>query len=633
MHASRNWGAIIRSSSFFKSDALLNALAGVLVVSSVATAAANNPPDVPVNYWPPRGQIGEPLCTYLQWGGTDPDGDALTYDVYFGPTSPPPLISSNQTSNVHVLPGLQTATTYRWRIVVRDEHGAETSGDEWVFTTKSTNGPPTVPASPNPANIATNQLVTGVLRWFSHDHDNFCDLTFDIYFGTNPSPPHIATVVDQLTYDVGTLNFLTTYYWQIIARDHLGVETVGPVWSFSTKGNSAPNVSQPHPVNGGAGGTSTLVTWSAIDVDEQPMTHFVYFGPNSPPPLVATNLTEPTFDPGLLQSGVTYYWQVVSYDGQLFSSSPIWSFVARIPGDVVPDNTLTAEDAACAMQVFFVNADCGGSGASLTADANCDGYVTPGDARCIHREAIGLGCDICQDAVAPVAPQEPSTAPVVSLSYWSINGNTLIVRLVADATTSFNAFGLYTWGSPSVVLAEAVQRGSSNNFDVWEQRQVSSQFTYVGGYALANQSAGPDAEFIELRYDISGGMPNSIAIDGFVDDLAGANQVYVDLNLVAADRIPTVLALHQNFPNPFNPQTTIAYDLPTTTTTERVRLRVVDVSGRVVRTLVDEDQPGGSYRVRWEGKNDRDEVVSSGIYFSVLDARGSRQTRKLVLLK
>jgi flagellar hook assembly protein FlgD len=64
-----------------------------------------------------------------------------------------------------------------------------------------------------------------------------------------------------------------------------------------------------------------------------------------------------------------------------------------------------------------------------------------------------------------------------------------------------------------------------------------------------------------------------------------------------------------------------------------VRLRIVDVTGRVVRTLVDQDQAGGSYRVTWEGKDNRGENASSGIYFSVLDARGTRQTRKLVLLK
>jgi hypothetical protein len=93
------------------------------------------------------------------------------------------------------------------------------------------------------------------------------------------------------------------------------------------------------------------------------------------------------------------------------------------------------------------------------------------------------------------------------------------------------------------------------------------------------------------------------------------------------------LALHQNHPNPFNPQTTISYDLPASSKPERVRLWIIDISGRVVRTLVDEEQAGGSYQIEWQGRDDRGEAVSSGVYFYVLDVAGERRTRKLVLLK
>ena len=614
---------------------LSSALVTALAIFSPAIAAANNPPNEPLFEDPINGETNEWLCTALRWGATDPDGDDLRYDVYFGPNSPPPLVATNHNSDVYILPGLEQATTYRWRIVARDQHGAETSSPEWFFTTRPTTFPPTVPGFPRPPDNSTNQLVTDPLRWISNDQDGGCDLTFDVYFGTSPTPPFVATVVDERTYDPGTLNFLTTYYWQIVAYNHLGLQSVGPVWSFTTKANSAPNApSQPNPLNGAAASTTPQLAWSTSDIDGQTLTYFVYFGENFPPPLVASNLTEATFAPGTLQSGVTYHWQVVAHDGALFSSSLPWSFTARIPGDVVADDTLAVDDAACAMQVYFVNADCGGSGAYITADANCDGNVTPADARCIHREAIGLGCDICQDAVAPAAPVKPSISATVSLSSWLIEGNTLVVRLSAQGVADFDAFGLYTWSIPNVPLLDALPRGASQAFDVWDRRVVSSQYTYVGGYKLESQTIGPDPEFIELRYDISGGMPNSIGIDGFVDALAGASLVYLDLDtMVDAGPIPTTLALRQNFPNPFNPQTTIAYDLPATSSEARVRLRIVDVAGRVVRTLVDEDQPGGTYRAHWEGKNDRGEAVSSGVYFYVLDARGSRQTRKLVLLK
>jgi hypothetical protein len=90
------------------------------------------------------------------------------------------------------------------------------------------------------------------------------------------------------------------------------------------------------------------------------------------------------------------------------------------------------------------------------------------------------------------------------------------------------------------------------------------------------------------------------------------------------------LRLSQNVPNPFNPQTTIGYDLPSSA---YVRLMIFDVNGHLVRTLVDDQQTPGSRNVVWTGRDDAGNPVSSGVYFYVLDAGKQRLTRKLVLLK
>jgi hypothetical protein len=91
------------------------------------------------------------------------------------------------------------------------------------------------------------------------------------------------------------------------------------------------------------------------------------------------------------------------------------------------------------------------------------------------------------------------------------------------------------------------------------------------------------------------------------------------------------LTLYQNQPNPFNPETTIRYDLPAGAT--RVRLLIADANGRRVRTLIDETQSGGTRSVVWNGRDDGGNPVSSGVYFYVLDAGKQRLTKKLVLLK
>ncbi len=94
---------------------------------------------------------------------------------------------------------------------------------------------------------------------------------------------------------------------------------------------------------------------------------------------------------------------------------------------------------------------------------------------------------------------------------------------------------------------------------------------------------------------------------------------------------PTEFALLQNFPNPFNPETTIGYELAESAD---VTLQIYNVVGQVVRTLmVSEPQLVGRYQVRWDGMDDRGVPVSSGIYFYQISAGKFQDVRKLMLLK
>jgi flagellar hook assembly protein FlgD len=88
--------------------------------------------------------------------------------------------------------------------------------------------------------------------------------------------------------------------------------------------------------------------------------------------------------------------------------------------------------------------------------------------------------------------------------------------------------------------------------------------------------------------------------------------------------------LYQNVPNPFNPSTTVRYELRGPGI---VSLVVYDVAGRMVKRLVDENKPGGVHTVTWDGTSESGSRVSSGIYFYKLETINYVQTRKIVLLK
>jgi hypothetical protein len=94
---------------------------------------------------------------------------------------------------------------------------------------------------------------------------------------------------------------------------------------------------------------------------------------------------------------------------------------------------------------------------------------------------------------------------------------------------------------------------------------------------------------------------------------------------------PSQFALYQNAPNPFNPSTEIRYDVPSSG--GHVQLRVYDVHGRLVRTLVDTREEGGAKSLIWDARDDSGALVATGVYFYRLDAPGFSETRKMVVMK
>jgi hypothetical protein len=94
--------------------------------------------------------------------------------------------------------------------------------------------------------------------------------------------------------------------------------------------------------------------------------------------------------------------------------------------------------------------------------------------------------------------------------------------------------------------------------------------------------------------------------------------------------VPETFELGDNYPNPFNPATTITYQLPEQT---RVKLVIYNALGQKVRTLVDADQNAGRYKVRWDSRNDGGARVASGTYLYRIEADGFVQTKTLILVK
>jgi PKD repeat protein len=115
---------------------------------------------------------------------------------------------------------------------------------DYIGVTK-VNKAPFTPANPSPSDGATDVPIDAVLSWTGGDPDAEDTVTYDVYFGTNTSPPQVAGNQLETTYDPGTRDYSTGYYWRIVATDEHDASNESEVWSFTTTAVPAPETIPP----------------------------------------------------------------------------------------------------------------------------------------------------------------------------------------------------------------------------------------------------------------------------------------------------------------------------------------------------------------------------------------------------
>ncbi|MEA1997043.1 MAG: dockerin type I domain-containing protein, partial [Gemmatimonadota bacterium] len=155
--------------------------------------------------------------------------------------------------------------------------------------------------------------------------------------------------------------------------------------------------------------------------------------------------------------------------------------------------------------------------------------------------------------------------------------------------------------------------------------------------ACVDMALGKDTQL--AAYSMSGD-PAQIDTRRLREDLlalgAEESQIEEVFRLVSrepAALLPEAFSLGRNTPNPFNPATTIEYCVPGGEQAAPVTLKVYDMRGSLVRTLVDKITRGGNYTVFWDGTGQSGRRLSSGVYLYRMKAGSFVQTRKMVLLK
>ncbi len=299
---------------------------------------------------------------------------------------------------------------------------------------------------------------------------------------------------------------------------------------------------------------------------------------------------------------------------------------------------------------FYWSADCclnaahylGGTLVTLDANGSSPftfspaGPIPPGVA--INATASDLGGNTSEVAYAVTYQNTGSGASQVA-TLMSAGGTVYGTATYANVTGPGNTYTTNPYTPPVPVSGYAI--GNPNDPQIYFN--ITTDASYTGGIDVClnyNENAipGPEANLVLLHYD--GSMWANVTtsrdlvnnrICGHVTSLSPFVIGAVTTTGVQDKPIPNRFALRANVPNPFNPATTITYDVPAAG--GHVNIAIFDVAGRRVRTLVDEQRPAGVFSVQWNGDDDRGQRVASGVYFYRMRAGSFVETKKMVLLK
>ncbi len=219
----------------------------------------------------------------------------------------------------------------------------------------------------------------------------------------------------------------------------------------------------------------------------------------------------------------------------------------------------------------------------------------------------------------------------------TLSGNTI----VANEATSMGA-GLYADAATATLTNNIVAFNTGNGvegagatltFNCNDVYGNTLEFVGVTDPTGSDGNVSDDPRFCDFDagdYTISDASPCHPDNSGGCGQIGALGEGCTEGNAVEDGPAPLRFAVDPNYPNPFNPKTTIRFALPEAAPTT---LRIYDVSGRLVRTLLENDLPAAEHTAEWRGVDDGGRPVAAGVYFYRLEAGDFRHVGQMVMVK
>jgi len=261
------------------------------------------------------------------------------------------------------------------------------------------------------------------------------------------------------------------------------------------------------------------------------------------------------------------------------------------------------------------------------------GGITAADASMVLRKAVflepveGEGPNFPVQSGSPIHPyKRVMDERRIALGSPEIEGSVVSLPVVMDETEGLFS-GQLKIGFDSAQYRLVGVSGTEYTADHLVASNAIGDELLIG-FAGAQASGAGEGAILQVRFEALNGGSAPFSLDKVA--LNGGRIQANPVAQVVSPVLPQAFALLQNWPNPFNPETTLRYTLPEAS---QVRLEVYDMIGQKVQTLVSERQEAGAYQVQWSGRDDSGRAAASGLYFYHIEAGSFSQTRKMSLVR
>lgn len=582
-----------------------------------APLGGSSPPSPPTLISPANGATGVSANPTLRWNVSS---GATSYRVQVStdPSFATTVVNQGGVTDTSLaLGGLANSTAYYWR--VNASNGAGTSDYSTVFSFTTTAGisPPAASTLVSPSNGATNVPLNTSLRWnavtgaTSYNVQVSEDSTFATFTVNRTG------VLDTTASTLPLFNN-TKYYWRVSASNSAGPGSYSVVRSFTTI-VSAPAAPTPvYPPDGALGvRIDTTLTWNP---SSGATSYRLQVSTNSN--FTALIVDDPTLTTtskriGPLNYNSQYFWRVsASNAGGTSAYSTVRSFTTILaaptlasPSDGttgVPTNPTLSWNASSGATSYQLQVRVPSLGASTIVDTSglvatsfsLSGLATSTTyswrVRATNAGGTSDWSSVRTFTTIPLAPAAPTLdSPTTGATGVSINPT-------------------LSWNASSGAASYRLQVSTSSNFATTVvDSTLTITFAQVGPLTTSTQY------FWRVSASNAGGTSTFSAVRTFITTVSSVER---DEGV-----IPRSFNLYPNYPNPFNPSTTITYDLPVQSL---VVLKIYNAIMQEVATLVDEEQGAGRYRVKFDVAG-----LASGIYFYRLTAGTFSSVKKMILLR